>query len=46
MASGARVLVDSLVRDYEIQIGDMTSMVDFRITTLGTYDVVLGMNWL
>ena len=42
----ARVSVDSLVRDCEIQIGDMTTMVDFRITTLGAYDVVLDMDWL
>ena len=38
--------VDSLVHDYENQIGDMTTMADFCITKLGTYDVVIGMDWL
>lgn len=46
LASGARVAVSSMVRSCSIQIGDMFTMTDLRITPLGSYDVVLGMDWL
>ena len=46
LASGARVLVSSMVHSCQIQIGDMSTMTDLRITPLGSYDVVLGMDWL
>ena len=29
-----------------MQIGDMSTRIDLRITPLGSYDVVLGMDWL
>ena len=46
LASGARVSVSSMVRSCPIQIGDMFTVSDLRITPLGSYDVVLGMDWL
>ena len=46
LASGARVSVSSMVCSCPIQIGDMSTMSDLRITPLGSYDVVLGMDWL
>ena len=46
LASGARVSVDSLIHECLIQVGDMFTTLDLRITPLGSYDVVLGMDWL
>ena len=46
LASGARVSVSSMVHSCLIQIGDMFTMIDLRITPLGSYDVFLGMDWL
>ena len=46
LASGARVSVSSMVHSFLIQIGGMSTMTDLRITPLGSYDVVLGMDWL
>ena len=46
LASGARVSVDSLIHEFPIQIGDMTTFFDLCITPLGSYDVVLSMDWL
>lgn len=45
-ASGARVSVCSMVRSCQMQIGDMSTRTDLRITPLGSYDVFLGMDWL
>ena len=46
LVPGARVSVNSMVRSCPILIGDMATMTDLRITPLGSYDVVLGMDWL
>ena len=46
LASGAKILVSSMVRNCPIQFGDITTCADLRITPLGSYDVVLGMDWL
>ncbi len=46
LASGARVVVDSFVHGCSIQIGDMYTTLDLHIIPLGSYDVVLGMDWL
>lgn len=46
LTSGARVSVSSMVCSCSIQIGDMFTVTDLRITPLGSYDVVLGMDWL
>ena len=46
LASGAKVSVSSMVQSCQMQIGDMSTRTDLRITPLGSYDVVLGMDWL
>ena len=46
LASGARVSVSSMVHHCQIQIGDMTTISNLHITPLGSYDVILGMDWL
>lgn len=46
LASRARVSVSSMVRSCQMQIGDMSTRTDLRITPLGSYDVFLGMDWL
>ena len=38
--------IDSLIHQCPIQIGDVTTIPDLCITPLGSYDVVLGMDWL
>ena len=35
-----------MVKNCPIQIGDMTTCANLHITPLGSYDVVLGMDWL
>ena len=46
LASVARVSVNSMVCSCPIQIGDMFTVSDLRITPLGSYDIVLGMDCL
>lgn len=46
LASGGRVLVESEVRACQLQIGKTTTLVDLRVTPLGSYGIVLGMDWL
>jgi hypothetical protein len=46
LASGARVSVTSMVRECPIQIGSLTTLADLRVTPLGSYGLVLGMDWL
>ena len=46
MASGAKVMVNSYIHHCQIQIGDLSMTSDLRVTTLGSYDVVLGMDWV
>ena len=38
--------VDYLIHKCPIQIEDMTTISNLHITPLGSYDVVLGMDWL
>ena len=38
--------VDSLVSGCELDLGAFTTMVDLCILPLGSYDIVLGMDWL
>ena len=38
--------VDSLVSGCELDIGAFTTTVDLRVLPLGSYDIVLGMDWL
>lgn len=46
LASGARVSVESEVKGCQLKIGNTTTLVDLRVTPLGSYGVVLGMDWL
>lgn len=46
LASRENVAVESLVQGCNLQIGSLTTTVDLRILPLGSYDVVLGMDWL
>ena len=38
--------IDSLIHECPIQIGDMITTLDLCISPLGSYDVVLSMDWL
>lgn len=38
--------ISSMVQSCQMQIGDMSTRNDLHITPLGSYDVVLGMDWL
>ena len=46
LATGSKVAVDSLVRSCVLSLGTFTTTVDLRILPLGSYDIVLGMDWL
>ena len=46
MATGSKVVVDSLVRGCILNLGTFTTIVDLCILPLGWYDIVLGMDQL
>lgn len=46
LAIGSKLVVDSLVYDYELEIGVLTTIVDLCVLLLGSYGVSLGMDWL
>lgn len=46
LASGSKVVVEKLVQGCSLDIGALTTKVDLQILSLGSYDVVLGMDWL
>ncbi|KAH9296682.1 hypothetical protein KI387_044262 [Taxus chinensis] len=46
MASGAKISVDSLVKECVVDLGSFTTSSDLRILPLGSYGVILGMDWL
>ena len=46
LASGAKVSTDSLVQQCKLDLGEFTTSVDLRVIPLGSYDIVLGMDWL
>lgn len=46
LASGARVVTGSLVPRCELNLGKFTTSIDLRVISLGSYGVVLGMDWL
>ena len=43
---GSKVAIDSLVRSCVLNSGTFTTTMDLRILPLGSYDIVLGMDWL
>ena len=46
LASGSKVSMDSVVHKCQLSIGGFDTLVDLRVIPLGSYDVVLGMDWL
>lgn len=46
LATGSKVVVDSLVLNCPLVLGDFHTFVDLHVMSLGSYDVVLGMDWL
>eukprot|EP00253_Pinus_taeda_P008878 PITA_08878 len=46
MASGSLQSVGSMVRDCSVNIGGCDTKMNLYSTTLGTYDLIVGMDWL
>jgi hypothetical protein len=46
MASGSQQSVGSMVRDCSVNIGGCDTKMNLYSTTLGTYDLIVGMDWL
>lgn len=45
LASGAKVATGSLAHKCELNLGKFITSVDLHVITLGSYGVVLGMDW-
>ena len=46
LASGSRVNADIFSTDSKIQMKYFNTSVNLRVIPLGSYDIVLGMDWL
>eukprot|EP00253_Pinus_taeda_P028908 PITA_28908 len=46
MASGSQQSLGSMVRDCSVNIGGCHTKINLYSTTLGTYDLIVGMDWL
>jgi hypothetical protein len=46
MASGAKQKVGGKVMGYSLNLGEFVMRVNLYVTILGSYDVVIGMDWL
>lgn len=46
LASGAKVNTNTLIQHCRVDLGSISTSVDLHIIPLGSYDVVLGMDWL
>jgi hypothetical protein len=46
MASGAKQKVGGKVMDCSINLGDFVTKENLYVTILGSYDIVIGMDWL
>jgi predicted aspartyl protease len=46
MASGAKQKVGGKIKDCNINLGEFVANVNLYVTTLGSYNVVIGMDWL
>jgi hypothetical protein len=46
MASGAKQKVGGKVTGCALNLGEFVTRVNLYVTTLGSYDVVIGMDWL
>ena len=46
LATGMKIKVLEILRDYEVKLNGFPSKIDLNISLLGSYDVLIGMNWL
>ena len=46
MASGVKQAVGFKVRGCQVELGVCTTKLDAYVTNLGTYDLIIGMDWL
>jgi hypothetical protein len=46
MASSAKQNVGGRVKDYSIELGDFLMKTNLYVTILGSYDIVINMDWL
>ena len=46
MASGVKKEVGLKVRRYQVELGECTTNFDSYVTNLGTYDLIVSMDWL
>ena len=42
----ARVNVDKICRDYELEISEFLLILDLRVMNMSEFNVILGMDWL
>ena len=46
LALGTKVSTNSIAQKCELSLGGLVMLVDLWVIPLGSYDVVLGMDWL
>ena len=46
LASGSKVETRLIAVDCKLQLKAFTTIVNLRVIPLGTYDIILGMDWL
>ena len=46
LASRTKVSTDSLIQQCKLDLREFTTSVDLQVIPLGSYDIVLGMDWL
>jgi hypothetical protein len=46
VAGGAQLVSTAILRNVHWSVGDCSFQTDFRVLPLGTFDVVIGMDWL
>ena len=46
LSTGTKRKVSKLVRDYDVDMNNFPARVDLNILPLGSYDVLIGMEWL
>jgi len=46
MASGAKQKVGGKVMDYSVKLGEFVTKENLYIMILGSYDIVIGIDWL
>jgi hypothetical protein len=46
LVSGAKQKFGGKIKDCKINLGEFVASVNLFVTTLGSYDIVIGMDWL